>query len=1000
MTWTKALHLKVPVKAHWAVNRDGPLVAFVAVFCFFAGKLGLFLVSQSSLVPPVWPLAGVALGAVLICGYRVWPGILAGALLSSLPAFVGPRHHPLVAAAVSICMASGETLQALVAAWLVETYANGRDACRQPRTLAIFVAVAALAGSSISATSNALSSFLGGLIPGRELGDAWAAFWLANAVGVLLIAPLLLLWSQGPLPKPRLARIAEAAAIVTSLVIASGIAFGGWHTGSFRTVAVSCLIVPVLLWTAFRFGERGASAVVFLLGGFAIAGNLRGQGPFVVPDRQASFLLLQNFIAAITFMSLLLGAEVSQRRRIDAGLRASEQRYRDLFDHTPQPMWLFDYESLRFLAVNEAAVRHYGYARHELLAMTIADIQPTDDAAALTELVKQARRGLPVPVQHRHRKKNGEVIDVEVSRHNLIVDGREAAMILVTDVTERKQAQERAAAFSELGRRLSTARTPREATRIIVDTADALFGWSACRLELGPTPSGLMETIYCVETSYGQRTELMPAPSAPSAITKRALEEGAQLAASAAIPSTTAAVHTSGTSTMAVPVRQEQRVLGVLSLKCCAMRPYTADNLGALQALADHCGGALERIRAETALRESDQRLRLALAASRMGIWTMELQGQRRVISSPELDAIFGLKPGEFDGTEEGLFALIQPEDHALVRGAIAQAIQTEGDYEIEFRILPRDRPLGWLLARGRACFDTSGEPARLLGVAFDISARKTGEQEILRLNLDLERRVAERTIQLETINKELESFSYSVSHDLRAPLRSIRGFSEVLLDRYADKLDERGREFLKRACESSHHMDLLIEDLIKLSRIGRAELHQQRVDLSFLADSIAADLRAAGPPRRSVKILIAPGLQACGDERLLRIMLENLLRNAWKFTAHQPKAKIEFGRLPAPEGAFFIRDNGAGFDMANASRLFGVFQRLHSASEFPGTGIGLATVQRILNRHGGHAWAESAVGQGATFYFTLPQAHPSQTGTAQSLVPASGVPVREHAAA
>ena len=824
MTWAKAFHLKVPVKAQWASSHDWPLLAFVAAFCFFAGKLGLSLVASNLLVPAIWPLAGFALAAVLILGYRIWPGILAGAFLSSLTALVSTRHPPLPAAAVAICQASGETLQALVTAWLLETYAQGRDACRQPRTLVLFVALAALAGTSISASSNALSSLLAGFIQARQLGDLWAALWLANAVGVLLIAPLLLLWSRDPVPKLNLARSAEAAAIILLLTVGSAIAFGGWRAGSLRSVALSCLIVPVLMWTAFRFAERGASAMVFLLGCFAVAGGLRGQGPFEMPDRQASLLLLQNFLAAIAFMSLLLAAEVSQRRRIDTGLRASEQRYRDLFDQTPQPMWLFDYESLRFLAVNQAAVRHYGYARDEFLAMTIADIHPPEAVAALPDLVKQARQLLPVPLQHRHRKKNGELIDVEIHRRNLLVGGREAAMILVTDITER--------------------------------------------------------------------------------------------------------------------------------------------------------------LRAETALRESDQRLRLALAAGRMGIWTLELQGEPRLISSPELDAIFGLKPGEFGGSEQELFALIHPEDHALVRNTIAQAVKTEGDYEIEFRILPRDRPGGWLRARGRALFDARGNSVRLLGVAFDISARKTAEQEILRLNLDLERRVAERTLQLETINKELESFSYSVSHDLRAPLRSIRGFSEVLLGHYAGKLDARGREFLKRACESSHHMDLLIEDLLKLSRIGRADLHQQPVDLTLLAETIVADLRASAPPTPPVRVLITPGLQACGDERLLRILLENLLRNAWKFTANQPRPKIEFGRLPAPDGAFFIRDNGAGFDMAHAGRLFGVFQRLHSSAEFPGTGIGLATVQRILNRHGGHAWAEGAVGQGATFYFTLPAGLPS-TGAA-----------------
>jgi signal transduction histidine kinase len=267
--------------------------------------------------------------------------------------------------------------------------------------------------------------------------------------------------------------------------------------------------------------------------------------------------------------------------------------------------------------------------------------------------------------------------------------------------------------------------------------------------------------------------------------------------------------------------------------------------------------------------------------------------------------------------------------------------------------------------------------------------------KEVRRLNAELERRVSERTAQLEAMNKELEAFSYSVSHDLRAPLRSILGFSEVLLERYASQLDASGQGFLRRACESCQQMDNLIQDLLKLSRVGRSEMRRQPVNLSALAESIADGLRKAEPDRPA-DFLIAPNLCAQGDERLLRVALDNLLRNAWKFTRYKPRASIQFGTVANPGGqdarptrgrapiqlgtvanpqfAFFVRDNGAGFDMARAGKLFGVFQRLHSASEFPGSGVGLATVQRIINRHGGLAWAVAAPDQGATFFFTLPQ--------------------------
>jgi light-regulated signal transduction histidine kinase (bacteriophytochrome) len=237
---------------------------------------------------------------------------------------------------------------------------------------------------------------------------------------------------------------------------------------------------------------------------------------------------------------------------------------------------------------------------------------------------------------------------------------------------------------------------------------------------------------------------------------------------------------------------------------------------------------------------------------------------------------------------------------------------------------------------------------------------------------MDLERMVAERTLELARANQELEAFSYSVAHDLRAPLRSIDGFSQVLLEDYADKLDAEAGKTLQQVRESAQQMGRLIDDLLVLARVTRAELRHESVDLSALARAVLARLQKNEPKRRA-DLVIAEGLAANGDAGLLGVVLENLLRNAWKFTGRCPVARIEVGaRHEKSHPVFFIRDNGAGFDMAYAQKLFGVFQRLHSASEFEGTGIGLATVQRIVQRHGGRVWAEGEVGRGATVSFTL----------------------------
>jgi two-component system, sensor histidine kinase and response regulator len=237
---------------------------------------------------------------------------------------------------------------------------------------------------------------------------------------------------------------------------------------------------------------------------------------------------------------------------------------------------------------------------------------------------------------------------------------------------------------------------------------------------------------------------------------------------------------------------------------------------------------------------------------------------------------------------------------------------------------------------------------------------------------LELAETRAELVRDLEHKNRELESFSYAVSHDLRAPLRRIDSFSRAVLESQGDRLDEAGHRYLERVREASQHMSQLIDDVLYLSRVTRAELRDQEVDLSALATLILTRLQESEPGRK-VEVRIRPAVMVTGDGQLLRITLENLLENAWKFTAKQPDARIEFGATQASgEPTYFVRDNGAGFDMTYVDRLFGPFQRLHPQAEFPGSGIGLATVQRIVHRHGGRVWAEGLVGQGATFQFTL----------------------------
>jgi PAS domain S-box-containing protein len=494
----------------------------------------------------------------------------------------------------------------------------------------------------------------------------------------------------------------------------------------------------------------------------------------------------------------------------------------------------------------------------------------------------------------------------------------------------------------------------------------------------------------------------------------------------------------------------------------------------------------------EQALRESEARLRLAQQAARVGTFEWNIQTGVNTWT-PELEAMYGLKPGEFAGSQQTWEGLVHPSDRAEAVRQIENAMET-GKFEAEWRVVWPDGTLRWLAGRAWIFMDDGGKPLRLIGVNIDITerraaeavarrwqrvfeqaelaialsdsaagtfqtvnesfarergykvselagcplsrlfsprvqaamresitradldghisfesehqrkdgtcfpvridltvirndegdsvsrvafvqdltAQKRAEQEIRQLNAELEKRVRDRTAQLEAANKELEAFAYSVSHDLRAPLRGIDGWSLALAEDYAGQLDSRAHQYVDRVRSETQRMGLLIDDLLQLSRVTRSEMQSLPVDLSTVARTIAARLGEANP-KRQIEFVIEPGLTGVGDARLLEIALTNLLSNAVKFTGPHPQARIEFGQADYNGRlCFYVRDDGVGFDTAYADRLFRAFQRLHKTSEFPGTGIGLAIVQRVIHRHRGRVWAESQIDRGAKFLFTL----------------------------
>ena len=384
-----------------------------------------------------------------------------------------------------------------------------------------------------------------------------------------------------------------------------------------------------------------------------------------------------------------------------------------------------------------------------------------------------------------------------------------------------------------------------------------------------------------------------------------------------------------------------------------------------------------ERKRAEQELAETTGLLERTQQISKTGGWEYDLE-TGNLTWTDEVYRIYGSERRYGPVELERAMSAFEPESPPIIREALDRLVADGEPCDLEVGLIRADGQRIWVRAVGEAVIE-SGRVVHVGGIIADVNDRRLVEEELRTLNAELEQRVAARTTELERINHELETFAYSVSHDLRAPLRAVDGFSKVLLDDYADKLGEDGRHYLERVRAGAVRMGTLIDEILQLSRLSRRRFERVHVDMSLLASEVVAELNDAGPDRPAA-VEIRDGLSAEADRELVRTVLQNLLTNAYKFTSKTQDPDIRFGAVEQ-EGAlvYYVADNGAGFDMAHAKgRLFRPFHRLHRESEFPGDGIGLATVARCVHRHGGEVWTEGAVNQGATFYFSLtPGAHP-----------------------
>jgi PAS domain S-box-containing protein len=748
-------------------------------------------------------------------------------------------------------------------------------------------------------------------------------------------------------------------------------------------------------------------------------------------------------LAALGLMEDAVAARKEAERNAEAVGR-SEALLRSVTDNTEDLIFVKDTAS-RMLFVNPAASRAFGWRPEELLGLT--DAEWHGDAAQAAAFMADDRRVMESrrteSVEEAFASPHGLRVFHTTKAPRLDADGRVTGVVgIARDITEQKRAEDALRESEESVRRKLESVLAPEGELGVLELGDLVDTAALQRLmddfyPLTQVPVAIIDLKGRVLVGAGWQDICTRFHRVHAAACRHCIESDLELSAGLAAGEHRLYKCKNNLWDMATPIFVAGQHVGNIFTGQFFFEGETAD-IELFRAQARTYGfdeeaylAALDRVprlQRETVERGMAFFLKLADMIARLGFSNVKLarllaERDRLTETLRESESFYRQTlesvPGmtfttqpdgycdyqsqqwvEFTGVPmadhlgDGWNRLLHPDDRPRAYAAWCAAVEGRAPYDLEYRVRKHDGAYEWFKVRGRPIRNDAGEIVRWFGTAINVDSLIHAQAAVRHLNEQLEQRVLERTSELESANRELEAFCYSVSHDLRTPLRSIDGFSQATLEDYGERLDNTGRDYLNRVRNGCRQMDQLIDDLLRLSRVTRDQMCREPVDLTALAQAAICPLQER-EPARVVDIRIAPGLTAIGDSRLLQAALFNLLANAWKFTAKTPAAVIEVGAedggqrseigeslasvsapisdlSPASLPVFYVRDNGVGFDMRYAGKLFNAFQRLHTAQEFPGTGIGLATVARIIRRHGGRIWAKAAPGCGATFYFTL----------------------------